>query len=55
MVHSPAFFFFFSPEKYFSLRVRLFCMALVEQLGDDSWSVVCTALVFAIMHLYNIF
>ena len=23
--------------KYFSLRVRLFCMALVEQLGDDSW------------------
>ena len=36
MVHSPD---FFSPEnsKYFSLRVRLFCMALVEQLGDDSW------------------
>ena len=35
-------------------------MALVEQLGDDSWSVVCEAcchmaLVFAIMHLYNIF
>ena len=34
-------------------------MALVEQLGDDSWSVVCAAcchmaLVFAIMHLYNI-
>ncbi len=30
---------FFSSEnlKYFSLRVRLFCMALVEQLGDDSW------------------
>ena len=29
----------FSSEnlKYFSLRVRLFCMALVEQLGDDSW------------------
>ena len=32
-------------------------MALVEQLGDDSWSVVCAAccrvaLVFAIMHLY---
>ena len=23
--------------KYFPLRVRLFCMALVEQLGDDSW------------------
>ena len=35
-------------------------MALVEQLGDDSWSVVCAAcchmaLVFAIMHLCNIF
>ena len=30
---------FFSPEnsRYFSLRVRLFCVALVEQLGDDSW------------------
>ncbi len=30
---------FFSSEnlKYFPLRVRLFCMALVEQLGDDSW------------------
>ena len=26
-----------SPDKYFSLMVRLFCMALVEQLGDDSW------------------
>ena len=43
MVHSPDFF----PQKlkYFSLRirVRLFCMALVEQLGDDSWSVVCAA------------
>ena len=58
MVHSPDFF----PRKlkYFSLRVRLFCMALVEQLGDDSWYVVCAAcchmaLVFAVMHLYNIF
>ena len=35
-------------------------MALIEQLGDDSWLVVCAAcchmaLVFAIMHLYNIF
>ena len=35
-------------------------MALVEQLGDDSWSVVCAAcyrmaLVFAIMYLYNFF
>ena len=33
-------------------------MALVEQLGDDSWQVVCAvcchmALVFAIMHLYK--
>ena len=32
-------------------------MALVEQLGDDSWSVVCAAcchmaLVFAIMHKF---
>ena len=36
MVHSPD---IFSEKtlKYFSLRVRLFCMALVEQLGDDSW------------------
>ena len=35
IVCSPDFF----PRKlrYFSLRVRLFCMALVEQLGDDSW------------------
>ena len=32
MVHSPDFF-----PGYFLLRVRLFCMALVEQLGDDSW------------------
>ena len=35
-------------------------MALVEQLGDHSWSVVCAACchmaqVFAIMHLHNIF
>ena len=34
-------------------------MALVKQLGDDSWSVVCAAfchiaLVLAIKHLYNI-
>ena len=52
-------FFLQKTLKYFSLRVRLFCMALVEQLGDDSWQVVCAAcchmtLVFAIMHLYNI-
>ena len=43
--------------KYFSLRIRLFCMALVEQLGDDSWSVVCAAcchmaLVFAIITFF---
>ena len=36
------------------LSNRLFCVALVEQLGDDSWSVVCEAcchlaLVFAII------
>ena len=61
MVHSPDFFFFsLQKTQIFSLRVRLFCMALVEQLGNDSWSVVCAAcchmaLVFAIMHLYNIF
>ena len=30
-------FFFHKTLKYFSLTVRLFCMALVEQLGDDSW------------------
>ena len=35
-------------------------MAIVEQLGDDSWYVVCEAccrmaLVFAIVHLYNFF
>ena len=36
MVHSSAF-FFQKTLKYFSLRVRLFCLALVKQLGDDSW------------------
>ena len=46
--------------KYFLPRVRLSCMALVEQLGDDRWQVVCAScshmtLVFVIMHLYNIF
>ena len=34
-------------------------MGPVEQLGDDSWQVVCAdcccvALVFAIMHLYHV-
>ena len=30
---------FFSPEnpENISLRVKRFCMAFVEQLGDDSW------------------
>ena len=32
--------FFQKTLKSFSLRVRLLCMALGEQLGDDSWSVV---------------
>ena len=43
MVHSPDFF----PEnsQMFLLRVRLFCMALVGQLGGDSrWSVQPAAL-----------
>ena len=52
--------FFQKILQYFSLRDRLFCMAPVWRLGEDSWSVVCAAcchitLVFAIMHLYNIF
>ena len=44
MVHSPD--LFFSPENsnMFSLRVRLFCMALVGQLGDDSWCVQLAAI-----------
>ena len=34
----PFFWLFFQKTlKYFLLMVRLFCMALVEQLGDDSW------------------
>ena len=40
MVHFPFFFSFFflsRKHKYFLLRVMLDCMALVEQLGDDSW------------------
>ena len=53
MVHSLD--FFKKTLKHFSLRIRLFCMAVVEQLGDDSWQVVCAAccrmaLIFAIMH-----
>ena len=51
--------FFRKILQYFSLRDRLFCMAPVQRLGEDSWSVVCAAcchmtLVFAVMHLYNI-
>ena len=56
IIHSCAFFFSFS-RKHYLLRVRLFCMVLVEQLGDDSWEMVFTAcchmaLVFAIVQLY---
>ena len=45
---------------YVSLRDRLFCMAPVQQLREVSWSMVSAAcchmaLVFPIMHLYNIF
>ena len=29
--------------QHFSLRDSLFCMALVEHLGDGSWQVVCAA------------
>ena len=52
--------FFQKILQYFSLIDRLFCMAPVQRLREDSWSVVCAAcchmtLVFAIMHLYNIF
>ena len=52
--------FFQKILQYFSLRDRLFfCMASVQEFGEDSWSVVCAAccrmtLVFAAMHLYNI-
>ena len=51
--------FFQKILQYFSLRERLFCMTPVWQLGEVSWSVVCAvwchmALVFAVMHLYNI-
>ena len=52
--------FFQKILQYFLFGDRLFCMAPVLQLGEVSWSVVCAAcchmtLVFAIMHLYNIF
>ena len=59
MVHSPDLFFFLKTLKRFSLRVWIFCVVPVEQLGDDSWYMVCAAccrmtLVFAIMHLCNV-
>ena len=52
--------FFQKILQYFSLKDRLFCMAPLWQLGEISWLVVCAAcchmtLVFAVMHLYNIF
>ena len=50
---------FLKPHK-FLLGVRPLDMAPVEQLGDDSWEVVCAALchmslIFSIKHLYNVF
>ena len=57
MVHSPDFF----PEnsQIFFVKGQAFLYGSCWQLGDDSWQVVCAAcchmaLVFAIMHLYNI-
>ena len=42
MVHSP---FFQKTLKYFLLIVRLFCLALVKQLGDDGrWCVQLAAI-----------
>ena len=51
--------FFQKILQYFSSRDRLFCVAPVQRLGEESWSVVCAAcchmtLVFAVMHLCNI-
>ena len=34
MVHSPI---FQKTPAFFLLKIWLFCMALIEQLGDDSW------------------
>ena len=53
---------FFSPDNsliFVCYELGFFCMALVEQLGDDSWKVLCAAcchvvLVFSVMHLFNI-
>ena len=41
--------FFQKTLKYFSLRVWLFCMALIEQLGDDSF------LIFYIVSVHSFF
>ena len=59
LAHSPDCFLQKSLQ-YFSLGDGHFCMAPVWQLGEESWTVVCAAcchmtLVFAVMHLYNIF
>ena len=35
--NGPFYWLFSRKLKYFLLMVRLFCMALVEQLGDNSW------------------
>ena len=45
--------------QYFSFRIGFFCMAPAQQLGEVSWSLVCTAycilaLIFAVMCLYDI-
>ena len=50
---------FFQTNRKYLLGVRSLDMTPVEQLGDDSWWVVCAALchmalVFAIKHLYLI-
>ena len=57
LANSPDF-FFQKILQYFHEEI-VFWVALVQQLGDDSWSVVCAvcchmALAFAARHLYNI-
>ena len=39
----------------FFVKRYTFCMAPVQQLGEASWSVVCAAMVFAVLRLCNIF
>ena len=53
------FFFYQKILRYFSSKGWRFGMALVQQLGDDGWSVISAAcchmaLVYAIVRLYNI-